>query len=321
MIGQILIALAAGCASAAMFASITSGALISLVLLYLSPLPLMVAAIGWGPVCAAIGGGLAAIALGAAFGIGDLIGYAIAIALPSWWLGHLCLLGRPTAGDAAGSAASGHAMEWYPVGRILLWSAGLAALAVSAALLTLGTDAKAIAGTLHDYFLRILASNDVSASPDVERLVDAIVSFVPSAAAMMTTLTYALNLWLAGKVAATSGRLSRPWPDLKAIALPPMTLVLLCVVLALCFSGGLPAVLARIAASALLVTYGLTGFAVLHTLTLTLKSRPFWLGSAYAFVLAFGWPMLAMTALGLADAVFGLRQRYLRSHPPPLPIP
>jgi hypothetical protein len=71
----------------------------------------------------------------------------------------------------------------------------------------------------------------------------------------------------------------------------------------------------------LLVAYGLTGFAVLHTLTLALKSRPLWLGSAYAFVLAFGWPILAMSALGLADAVFGLRQRYLRSRPPPLPVP
>jgi hypothetical protein len=52
-----------------------------------------------------------------------------------------------------------------------------------------------------------------------------------------------------------------------------------------------------------------------------LKSRAFWLGSAYAFVLVFGWPMLAMAALGLADAVFGLRRRYLRSRPPPLPVP
>jgi hypothetical protein len=31
------------------------------------------------------------------------------------------------------------------------------------------------------------------------------------------------------------------------------------------------------------------------------------------------WPGLAMVALGLADAVFGLRQRYLRGKPPPLP--
>ena len=46
MIATVLIALAGGCASALMFASIMSGALVSLLLLYLAPLPLMVAAIG-----------------------------------------------------------------------------------------------------------------------------------------------------------------------------------------------------------------------------------------------------------------------------------
>ena len=49
-----LIALIAGAASALMFASIVSGALISLLLLYLAPLPLMVIALGWGPTSAAI---------------------------------------------------------------------------------------------------------------------------------------------------------------------------------------------------------------------------------------------------------------------------
>ena len=56
MIAIVLIALAAGCASALMFASIISGALISLLLFYLAPLPLMVAALGWGPIAATIGG-------------------------------------------------------------------------------------------------------------------------------------------------------------------------------------------------------------------------------------------------------------------------
>src|SRR5690606_42056860 len=42
--------------SALMFASISSGALISILLFYLSPLPIMVAAFGWGPLAAAIGG-------------------------------------------------------------------------------------------------------------------------------------------------------------------------------------------------------------------------------------------------------------------------
>jgi hypothetical protein len=133
----------------------------------------------------------------------------------------------------------------------------------------------------------------------------------------MMTLT--LNLWLAGKITATSGRLHRPWPDLKSAELPPMTLVALSVALAFCFIGGLAAMFAQITTTALMMAYGLTGFAVLHTLTLALKSRVFWLCCTYAIVVAFGWPVLAMIVLGLADAVFGIRQRYLRGKPPPLP--
>src|SRR5882672_4864567 len=101
MIVITLIALAAGSASALMFASIISGALISLLLFYLAPLPLMVAALGWGPLSATIGGIAAAIGLGAIFGLPYCIAFAVTIALPAWWLGHLALLGRPLAADIA----------------------------------------------------------------------------------------------------------------------------------------------------------------------------------------------------------------------------
>ena len=93
----VLIAIAAGCASALMFASIISGALISLLLLYFAPLPLMVAALGWGPLAATIGGIGAATGLGAIFGLPFCIAFVVMMALPAWWLGHLALLGRPVA--------------------------------------------------------------------------------------------------------------------------------------------------------------------------------------------------------------------------------
>jgi hypothetical protein len=83
----------------------------------------------------------------------------------------------------------------------------------------------------------------------------------------------------------------------------------------------LVAIAAQIVTAAVMMAYALTGFAVLHTLTLALKSRAFWLGSAYAIVLMFVWPVIAMVVLGLADALFGFRQRYLRGRPPPLPVP
>src|SRR3954447_4814787 len=124
MIAILLIAIAAGCASALMFASIISGALISLVLFYLAPLPLMVTALGWGPLSATIGGIVAAIGLGAIFGLPYCIAFVLTVALPAWWLGHLALLGRPAGTSASagnGAAPAVPVMEWYPVGRILLW--------------------------------------------------------------------------------------------------------------------------------------------------------------------------------------------------------
>jgi hypothetical protein len=322
MIATLLIAMAAGSASALMFASIISGALTSLVLFYLAPLPLMVAALGWGPLCATVGGISAATGLGAIFGLPYCAAFAITVALPAWWLGHLALLGRPiTGGISSGNGVSPAApdMEWYPVGRILLWIAGFAALTTMAALFTLGTDAAAVTGTMRRGLLRIIGPRDAASAGEVEQWVDALVAIAPAAAAIVAMMTLTLNLWLAARITATSGRLHRPWPDLKSVDLPPLTLAALCVAIAFCFAGGLLAILAQIVAAALMMAYAFMGFAVLHTLTLALKSRAFWLSGAYAIMAVFGWPILAMTALGLADAIFGIRRRFLRSRPPPLP--
>ena len=323
MIAIVLIAMAAGCASALMFASIISGALISLLLFYLAPLPLMVAALGWGPLSATIGGIAAAIGLGAIFGLPYCIAFVVTVALPAWWLGHLALLGRPVdqrrlvgqwrfAGGARSGMVSGRP---HP--------------ALDRRLCRIDHDG----GPAHAWHrrrrhhrraaarpaARSSAPRDAASTGEIEQWIDALVTIAPAAAAIVAMMTLTLNLWLAAKITATSGRLHRPWPDLKSTALPPMTLAALCVAIAFCFVGGLLAILAQIVATALMMAYALTGFAVLHTLTLALKSRALWLSCTYAVVIVFSWPVLAMAALGLADAVFGLRQRYLQGRPPPLP--
>jgi hypothetical protein len=319
MIALVLIGLAAGAASALMFTSMISGELISLVLIYLAPLPLMVAAIGWGPLCAAIGGLAATAALGAIFGLPLCAAFAIGVALPGWWLGHLVLLGRPAVDHSTPAAApDSQDLEWYPVGRILLWIVAFATLATFALLLTRGGDAVSIMESLKHDLEQLLAAFAITAD---DQVIDALVAIMPICAVIGSFVVLTLNLWLAAKIAATSGRLRRPWPDLRTTALPPLTLAALCVAIAFCYTGGLTALLAKLITSALMMAYAFAGFAVLHTLTMTLKSRAFWLGSVYVIVVLFMWPVLAVVALGLADAVFGFRARYLRSRPPPLPAP
>jgi hypothetical protein len=318
MIAIILIGLAAGCASALMFASIISGALMSLVLFYLAPLPLMVAALGWGSATALIGGVIAALGLGFIFGFPYTAAFALTVALPACWLGHLTLLARPVSSDPQLANLS-PALDWYPTGRILAWTALFASITTISALLTLGTDADTITGALRRGLLRIMGTRGAP-SGEADRVVDALVAIAPGAATIIAMMTLTLNLWLAAKITTTSGLMTRPWPDLRTTTLPGMILIALLVAVVLCFVGGLLAMVAQIVSSALLMAYAVTGFAVLHTVTQAFSGRAFVLGAAYAATLFIGWPLLGMISLGLADAVFGIRQAYwTRRGPPPMP--
>lgn len=318
MISSLLIALAAGAASAVMFASIVSGALFSILLWFLAPVPLMVAGIGWGSMTAAIGGIAAASALGLLFGMGYLAIFVVTVGLPTWWLSHVALLGRQSDAPVSMTAPQ-PATEWYPIGRLLLWISVFAIIATAARLSILGTDSETILSTmtqLSKQFLLVLQSSRGESLGDIDRMAEGLARLSPSMLAILAMITLTLNVWLAGRITLTSGRLKRPWPDFHSLALPSMTLVGLCVAIALVFVGGIVGIFAQIAVATLLIAYALTGFATLHALTVAMRSRTLVLSLIYAMVLILGWPIFVAACLGLADAFFGFRQRLGERRPP-----
>ena len=319
MMTTILIALAAGIASATMFASIVSGALASLLLFYLAPLPLMVAALGWGSTAALVGGLFASAGLAALFSFTYMAAFMLTIALPAWWLGHLALLARPMSNDPQ-LANMVPALDWYPVGRVLVWTVLFASITTFAALLTLGTDDTSISAGLRRGLEAVMGVR-MTDSPqgDRDRVLDILVSIAPGAATIIAIVTLTLNLWLAAKITATSGRLRRPWPDLRTTMLPKTAMAALAAAIALCFAGGIVAIAAQVISSALMMVYAMTGFATLHTLMQTFSGRSFVLGSVYAATIFIGWPLIGMISLGLADAIFGIRQSYWIRRGPPTP--
>jgi len=113
----LLIGLGAGAVAALLFASVASGAPLSLLLAHLAPLPILIVALGWNHWAGLTAALSAAAGLGAVIGFPLFLGFLIGVGMPAWWLGYLALLARPSANGAGAS------LEWYPVGRLVLWAA------------------------------------------------------------------------------------------------------------------------------------------------------------------------------------------------------
>src|ERR1043166_5900908 len=138
MMQFILVGIAAGIASALVFASIASGSALSIPLFYLAPLPVLIAAMGWSHVSGLIAAGVAALGLGIAFGSMLFVVFLLGVGLPAWWLGYLALLGRPVT-----NGAPDH-IEWYPTGRLVIWAALIGSLVVLGVIVRFGFDTESI---------------------------------------------------------------------------------------------------------------------------------------------------------------------------------
>ena len=173
---------------------------------------------------------------------------------PAWWLGYLALLARPAANGGGG------ALEWYPVGRLVLWAAmiGTADRCRSPFPISALTR-KALAGRL--------CARPTSASCATQALIDMLVVAVPPAAAVFSTITNVVQS-LARRAHRENLRpAARPWPDLSALAFPAPAPALLAAAIAGSFLPGLVGISSGVFAASLLMAYAILGFAVLHTIT------------------------------------------------------
>jgi Predicted membrane protein (DUF2232) len=308
MMRIVFIGTAAGLLSALVFASVASGSALAIPLFYLAPLPVLVAALGWSHVAGLIAAGVAAVGLGVAFGSMLFVVFLVGVGLPAWWLGYLALLAQPGA-----NAAPDH-LEWYPVGRLVIWAALLGSLIVVSVVARFGLDADNIQAGLKRilesvFQVQASAGGAAPGGVDAGEFISLLATWIPRIAAIPTIVASLFNLWLAGRIVRASGRLKRPWPDLSAIAFPSSVPLLLASAIAGTFVPGLLGMLCWVLTASLLTAYMLLGFAVLHAATRALNGRAFLLAGSYLTVVLFGWPALAVAIIGLADAALDIRGR------------
>lgn len=327
-----LIGLAAGLIAAVVFVSATTGPPLAQLALYLlTPLPLYLAGLGLGWKAAAAGTGAGFLALALATSPVAGLMFAASSATPATILTYLATLSRPLRPAVGVSAdqpfptppreAGSAALEWYPIGRLVLWAALMAGLLVVAAILTLGQDVAGIKASLEPFVRALFVEQlpqTAGAPPlgdeEITQLTEIAVYAMPAAGAISLMSVMLANLYLAGHITLASGRLLRPWPDLGAIAYPPRTPWLLAGAVAATFLPGVGSLMAAGFAGSLYLAYVLLGLAIVHYVTRGQTWRRIALTALYfALVVMNSGVSLMIAILGLVDSFTALR----RPRPPP----
>jgi hypothetical protein len=323
-----LIGAALGLVAAVAFASATTGPmLVRLLLMFITPLPIALAGLGWGWVAAVVASAAGTALIFVFSSPAVAAAFAITQAAPMVFLTYLALLSRPIAesGLASVDGDDATAVEWYPVGRLVIWSAALAGLMAIAMLMIIGGDLDTLRKSLGEFVKATFESGLAQtgeksqfSEAEIAAISEIALSVLPAASAISWMGSLLFNLWLAGRVTHASGQLGRPWPDLAALTYPAGTPLVFGIMLLATMIAGYPGLAAAAFSGGLFLAYLLLGLAILHYTTRGQPWRPFALWLLYGTLLVVNiWIAIVIAMLGLAETVLHLRARSAAAPRPP----
>ncbi len=297
------IGLGAGLAAAVLFASASTGPLIARFLLFfLASLPAFLAGLGWGwraSLVAALAGTVLAAVISSGF---SALIFGLSQGAPVVVLTYLAYLNRPA------SEGTGGAVEWYPIGRLVIWAAVMAGGLSVLSLSVLGSDMPALRAGLKTFIERTLSGelSQLGGKPldtaQLETLTDIALYLLPAASAVSWLSGLLFNLWLAGRITLASGRMARPWPDLAAVTFPQGTSLALAAATGATFISGFAGLAAAGFVGALFMAYVLLGLAIVHYTTRGKPWRPFALFALYAALMLLNpWSGLGLALMALME--------------------
>ena len=314
-LGPYSIIVIAGVISALCYVSVAFAPPPAFLLGYVAPLAILIAGLGWGLAASSGAAMIATVIILLIAGFGTGLFYLLAVGGPAVWLSHLAVLGR--AAPVAPGATDDTAMEWYPLGRLLIWAGVLGGSALALTFARAHFDLDAYKAGLEALLTEIIKQSKFAAGASDDARADIVSGLaygLPLAAALLWTATTLVNLWLAARIVQYAGQLPRPWPDLSATELPPLFLASYLAIFAFAaLSGGAVGYVLAFYASALSLVWILIGLGVLHVVTRGRSFRRPLLIFIYVILIVFGWPALPLMVLGVVEQLVQLRRRFTRA--------
>ncbi|TCD14295.1 DUF2232 domain-containing protein [Oricola cellulosilytica] len=273
----------AGAATALLCLGLSSGTPLAALLYFISPVPLMIAGLGFGLNAALVGATVAIVAtlLTAGGTVATLV--ALSIAVPACASAFWLNLARP-AEEIGGPRGK---IAWYPLADVLLAVSLLTGLAYVVLGFMVGFGPEMAAELADELINRFKQANpEVAFTPEgVTSLQNFIEAAIPVAQPFMWMLTLTASIYLALAVARRSGLTRRPkddWP--VALRMPrTATFAFLAAILVSFAPGGIGHAASSFA-GALAAGFTLAGFAMLHQRTRGTAGRTAILVLAYVGV-------------------------------------
>ena len=299
----------AGLASVFLYGALTPGIFLFAPLMFVAPMPLMLAGFSVHPLVAAFGGLAACLFIDIGIGPRNALSYGLMIALPSYLatagLNHL-VSRLPNGTDAR---LAGQIIGVYLLGGIALYSVA----AVVGGAMWMEPDHALFEARLSSAVERMLTAFSAG-TPDMQfdaelapQLTQAFVKMFLPISAVIIAMALVLSLWLAIKLAARSGKL--PFAPLPAyfISLPRDVLFWFAGALLLGQLSGFSGIAGASATAVILFLLVLNGLSLLHARTLGKNARAVLLWGAWGGLMLFAPSALIFVLIGALDAAFNLR--------------
>ncbi|HWX14857.1 MAG TPA: hypothetical protein VNY06_08470 [Methylocella sp.] len=323
----------AGVAAAILFSLAGRGTPFAAALANLSPLPIMIAMLGFGLVAGAASVVSATLTVAGLFYARQKFGHVDAaalagltfsffIGLPALWLSLLSILSRAKGSPnwvVTTRVGSFFSREYCPLDRVLSYTTSISAtigvaIAISISTLYGGFDLalEKLTAEIVPVLEPLLSRVHLPPGVDARYLAETVVLAAAPAAAGGSLMMMMLNLWFAGRVVQLSGQLPRPWPDIAGELRLPRNFLLVFGAASVVgpYFGGLPGLIVITIAATIGVAFALVGLAVAHFVTRGLSIRTPLLILVYLLlVITWPLPLLVLLLIGVLETAFSLRDR------------
>lgn len=308
-----MIAVAAGSASALVYASLLTASPAAFLLAYLAQLPLFAVGLWMGTGAVALASVAGIVVTFVAGGFVFALIYMVVNAAPVLVLVRQSLLWRPATGGGPDE------VEWYPPGGLVTALLGLTAALFAGVAISFAGQPGGLEGTIETFIvetfrrLRGPAGLQIANLEEFAAQISRLFAGIVAVSWMIMTL---VNGVMGQALVRRAGVNRRPSPLMADIELPGWLMGLTAIFAAGSFLDGFGGFASRNMMAILVAIYALAGLGIVHALVRNLNWRGMALGAVYGSVVVFGWPIVVLAVLGLVEPYANLKARGPKGSPP-----